>query len=55
MHTGLAVALPGVDTYVPAAHCVQATHVGDWKPVADHVPAAQGCAVTHVLFEAAQV
>ena len=55
MHTGLLVALPGVETYVPETHGVQAAQVGAWKPVADHVPAAQGCAVTHVLFEAAKV
>ena len=29
---------------------VHASHDGAWKPVADHVPAAQGCAGTHVRF-----
>ena len=35
---------------MPAAHVVHATQDGAWKPVADHVPAAQGCAGTHVRF-----
>ena len=29
---------------------VHAVQDGAWKPVADHVPAAQGCAGTHVRF-----